>query len=458
MEDNALKRFIDTQTKIQKKPLISICVSVYNLENYIEQCLMSILNQGFDDFELIVVDNGSVDKSVEICERIQSAYSSKMIFIKCPLPTVLGRAIHTAIENVSGEYFQIVDGDDYLADGYLSEIATIIHDKQPNLIFGSFECVVEDGAIAINDAIIDGSKINDVSTEEAVEYLLRLPNFHKTQWRFIKQTDFAKISSLDNVEAKDIELIGMYGDMIGVIVWLLSAESMVYYEGPFYYYRCRNQGNMSTAMHSKTTGDFLKTLLLFQKWKNTKYVKTSNPLNKSILKYFVELVFKLFTAGVDLISNEECEHLGMVLMHHKKLLRSLSEYEVDTIDDLISNINTLGEVNGLKKYIVSFEADHFNRLLPDKEKKIYIFPAGIFSVGNSRKLIRHGYDVKGFFDNDVTKQGKYFNGIVCLDQNEIMEAAKDEHSVILLSTIYDELIPTLVNQAKSIGFKDIRVL
>ena len=49
-------------------PLLSIHVPVFNLEKYIGQCIESIVNQGFDDYELILIDNGSTDRSIEICE------------------------------------------------------------------------------------------------------------------------------------------------------------------------------------------------------------------------------------------------------------------------------------------------------------------------------------------------------------------------------------------------------
>ena len=52
-----------------KRPLLSIFVSVYNLENYIEECLDSILQQPFQDYEILLFDNGSIDRSIEISRQ-----------------------------------------------------------------------------------------------------------------------------------------------------------------------------------------------------------------------------------------------------------------------------------------------------------------------------------------------------------------------------------------------------
>ena len=59
-------------------PLFSIAVPVYKAEKYLEKCINSILNQTFKDYEIILVDDGSPDQSVKICEE----YSQKYSFIK----------------------------------------------------------------------------------------------------------------------------------------------------------------------------------------------------------------------------------------------------------------------------------------------------------------------------------------------------------------------------------------
>ena len=56
-------------------PFLSIIVPVYNVENYLEECLDSILAQTFTDYELILVDDGSIDKSRSICEQYKEKYN-----------------------------------------------------------------------------------------------------------------------------------------------------------------------------------------------------------------------------------------------------------------------------------------------------------------------------------------------------------------------------------------------
>ena len=53
------------------KPILSIIVPIYNVEDYLERCIKSILNQTFSDFELILVDDGSTDSRLKICNEFK---------------------------------------------------------------------------------------------------------------------------------------------------------------------------------------------------------------------------------------------------------------------------------------------------------------------------------------------------------------------------------------------------
>ncbi|MCI9160196.1 MAG: glycosyltransferase family 2 protein [Anaerotruncus sp.] len=119
-----------------KRPLLSIFVSVYNLENYIEECLDSILQQPFQDYEILLFDNGSIDRSIEICTGYAQRYPDKIRYYKLPLPTVVGRPHHLACTRMRGRYFMQIDGDDYLASGALQQISDAILKHRPDIVTG----------------------------------------------------------------------------------------------------------------------------------------------------------------------------------------------------------------------------------------------------------------------------------------------------------------------------------
>ena len=99
--------------------MVSIIVPVYNAQNSLERCLMSIIRQRYPQWELILVDDGSQDDSLAICKR----YSDKDSRIRVIHTENCGvsSARNTGIENAHGEYITFVDSDDMIHTDFLSE-------------------------------------------------------------------------------------------------------------------------------------------------------------------------------------------------------------------------------------------------------------------------------------------------------------------------------------------------
>ncbi len=92
--------------------LISIIVPVYNVKDYLERCLSSILNQSYKNIEIILIDDGSTDKSSDICD-IFSKNDSRIRVIHTNNNGV-SYARNLGIESINGKYFIFIDSDDYI--------------------------------------------------------------------------------------------------------------------------------------------------------------------------------------------------------------------------------------------------------------------------------------------------------------------------------------------------------
>ena len=100
--------------------LISIIVPVYNVEDYIKQCLDSILLQTYTNFEVIVVDDGSTDSSSEICDDF--AKKDKRFNVIHKENGGVSKARNIALDNVNGSYVVFVDSDDVLPKDALKKM------------------------------------------------------------------------------------------------------------------------------------------------------------------------------------------------------------------------------------------------------------------------------------------------------------------------------------------------
>ena len=99
------------------KPLISVIVPVYNVDKYLTRCTGSIFAQTYDNFELILVDDGSVDSSGMLCDDIAGSDSRVRVIHKQNDGVAYAR--NTGLDAAVGEYVTFVDADDYVAPDYL---------------------------------------------------------------------------------------------------------------------------------------------------------------------------------------------------------------------------------------------------------------------------------------------------------------------------------------------------
>lgn len=103
---------------MNKVPHISVIMPVYNAEKTLSKCIESILNQKFTDFELIIINDGSNDKSQSVCEKYAAQDSRIKLLVQQNKGVSAAR--NNGLDNVRGKYICFVDADDWVEDEYLS--------------------------------------------------------------------------------------------------------------------------------------------------------------------------------------------------------------------------------------------------------------------------------------------------------------------------------------------------
>ena len=99
----------------------SVIIPVYNVEKYIDRCLKSVISQNYDDLEIIVIDNGSTDRSGHICETYASQYDNISVYhIE---NHGVGSARNFGLSKAKGEFIYFADSDDYLVGNLFSDFA-----------------------------------------------------------------------------------------------------------------------------------------------------------------------------------------------------------------------------------------------------------------------------------------------------------------------------------------------
>lgn len=120
----------------EKKPLVSVVVPIYNVQDYLNECIDSILNQTYKNIEVILVDDGSKDNCPQICDSYKDIDSRIKVIHK--INGGLSDARNTGLENAIGEYICFIDSDDYIDKDYVKNLISIIISDKCDIAICSF--------------------------------------------------------------------------------------------------------------------------------------------------------------------------------------------------------------------------------------------------------------------------------------------------------------------------------
>ena len=133
---------------------LSIIVPVYNGELFLSRCVDSILNQEFTDFELILVDDGSTDSSLEICRRYEQEDNRVVVLHKENAGLVAARK--SGLSVAKGEYIGFVDCDDYIDSNMYSDMMSAAVNDCSDIVVGNIIIEYSDNSKIVCNALPTG--------------------------------------------------------------------------------------------------------------------------------------------------------------------------------------------------------------------------------------------------------------------------------------------------------------
>lgn len=149
-------------------PLITVIVPVYQMQDYLQCCVSSILRQTLEHFELLLIDDGSTDGSAAICD--QYAASDPRVRVLHTENAGLSCARNTGLRNAGGELISFVDADDWVDEGYLAALYNAL-DRGKAAISACNHWIVPDSGTPRSRFPIDGKRC-ELSVREAYEGVL----------------------------------------------------------------------------------------------------------------------------------------------------------------------------------------------------------------------------------------------------------------------------------------------
>lgn len=235
--------------------LISIIIPVFNVEKYLEICLESILCQNIKEYEMILVDDGSTDKSGEICDKYEKMHQHISVIHK--KNGGLSDARNMGLERAKGKYILFVDSDDYIGENTLVALIEKVMREEADVIFleaikffpNGTQVAMADG---YNELFIEGRDKDTV-----MKHLSSLPKFPGSAC--------TKLISRDLIIENNLYFqTGLLSEDIDWTIRLLKvAQKFGYLPIPYYFYRQERPGSITYSTNLRNVNCLLS---IIEKW------------------------------------------------------------------------------------------------------------------------------------------------------------------------------------------------
>lgn len=326
-----------------KEMKISIIVTVYNCDKYIARCLESLKRQSYDDYEIIIVNDGSQDMSAEICDRFANEHSNVKVIHKVNGGTVSARK--AGLMNAKGEVVCFIDGDDWIDNEFIEKLVTPFLENNDFDIVTSglkFEYISEPEK---NFILLDGAEAGFWSCEKIKQYLL-----YNLFYDFEKETSAIMSSICCKMIKRELairamseidEQLTLGEDGAYVLSVLMKAKNIFVLKEAYYHYE-QHEGSQNFKFDFKAYEQLKKLQRCMEKMagdEDNAYIirKQIEHYIKGHLRRVEKSMFNINMDGIVYLFPEECIEAGSRIIihgagnvgqHYVKYVKRTRKYEL----------------------------------------------------------------------------------------------------------------------------------
>lgn len=224
-------------------PMVSVIVPVYKVEKYLPACIESILSQSFEDFELILVDDGSPDRCGAICDEY--AQKDQRIRVIHKENGGVSAARNRGLEESVGQYIAFCDSDDYWSENFLETLVNKMESTGCDIVNGNYIMVADDDT-EVGKSRIPQGEILISSKQEKFDFLVK--NILSGTWGWSIWTRLFKREIIQRNNIRFCTVCENYAEDLGfVFQYCLYINRAVSITDPIYYYRAREGSMMANS-------------------------------------------------------------------------------------------------------------------------------------------------------------------------------------------------------------------
>ncbi len=291
---------------------ISVIIPIYNVEQYLRQCIESVLSQSYNDIEVILVNDGSPDNSLDICNEFAEKYPCIKVIDK--ENGGLSDARNEGIKNSTGEYLMFLDSDDYWGYNFLEDLATFIekNEKPDYVIFRNKFFYEKTGDYREVKYNFKASELCNIEGINALNYILEKQKEYTWQvWCSIIKKELIVQNNHFFIKGRN------YEDVIWVPKIFLIAQTVCYFDCAPIVYRLQRDGQITSIYNLKNLKDMI---YVAQYWyKDLEKYSLTQSEHSRMMENLVGPYFVAIRYG-GLLKKEEKKELIIELIKNKELL------------------------------------------------------------------------------------------------------------------------------------------
>ena len=283
--------------------LVSILVPFYNVEQYIDRCIQSLIDQTYENIEILLIDDCSPDKSLEIAQHYSHIDPRVKIF-RYEKNRGLGGARNYGLQKATGKYLLFVDSDDYIEPNTVE----VLFDKAKN----NDLCVLEANYLKeseINSEVLPRKSCYSEKVFSGKEYWESIPIAPVVAWN-----KFYKLSFL--IENNIVFQLRKFEDVAFTAEVFMKAKKVMNIDFPFYHYIVRENSIMTESTSESHLEDAFSLI------KDMKVLFESNPQNEQMKKLYLYTYIGFFRLwhlySHDLIIKKKMKHAVMIFFKDAK--------------------------------------------------------------------------------------------------------------------------------------------
>lgn len=261
---------------MQQDSLVSVIVPVYNVEMYIEECLDSIVNQTYQNLQIIVVDDGSTDESNK---KVRPYLSDLRVQLIKQANIGLSGARNTGLEAANGKYVLFVDSDDYLVLEAIEELVDGLEKNQADLIRFNGKAFLDGLNEPINQNNYDFShRLQEGIIYTADRFEMNRRTFASPVYLYMVKREVIEQNQLSFYEGI------LHEDELFTTQVFLTSQSMIYVNSFYYNRRYRENSIMTDQSQERIRRTVDSYLVIFKElekmYLNKSYSKEQKKINQ----------------------------------------------------------------------------------------------------------------------------------------------------------------------------------